>query len=89
MFYTGTLTHRMTLRLDDELKEKIERVARVYHVSPSDYIRQSVAQAIRSYELAEKAQLSILNGMAEVGMNEVKEGLENGTVRKTDSDNLV
>lgn len=89
MLYTGTLTHKMTLRLDDELKEKIERVAKVYHVSPSDYIRQSVAQALRAYEIAEKAQLSMMSGLSDAGLKEVKEGLENGNDRKTDINDIL
>lgn len=90
MIYLGSLNHRMTLRLDDELKEKLDKVSAFYHVSPSDYIRQTLAQAFHSFDVAMKITDSMAQNVVESGSNAViKEGLEYGNVRKADSDNIV
>jgi len=83
--YTKDLKHKMTLRLNDELKEYVDEMANKFMISPSDFIRQCVAQNLE----ARKMTQNIVMKFAQESPKELKEGLENGIDRKTDLNNLV
>lgn len=74
--YTKDLKHKMTLRLNDELLAYVNENSDKYGISPSDFIRQCVAQHKDSRAMAEKF-------ISNLGDN-LKEGLVNGIDRKTD-----
>lgn len=79
--YMKDLKHKMTLRLNDELLEYVNTMSDKFSVSPSDFIRQCIAQNKDGREMAEK----IMNNLPQT----FKEGLENGIDRKTDLDNQL
>lgn len=83
--YTKDLKHKMTLRLNDELYEFVNEMSEMFMLSPSDYIRQCIAQN----KDARKMALDLLNGVKEKASNMLEEGLENGIDRKTDKHNIV
>lgn len=83
--YTKDLKHKMTLRLNDELKAYVDEMANKFMISPSDFIRQCVAQNLDARRMAQ----ATLDKFSQTNLNEFKEGLENGTDRKTDINNLV
>lgn len=88
--YMKNLNHKMTLRLTDELKEYIDGMATAYGISPSDYIRQCVYQIKASQEKAETMLKSTFDEETIKKLaKEFKEGLENGTDRKTAKHNSV
>jgi len=74
--YMKDLKHKMTLRLNDELLAYVNENSDRYGISPSDFIRQCVAQHKDSREIAEK----LVNNLGD----KLKEGLVNGIDRKTD-----
>ncbi len=83
--YTKDLKHKMTLRLNDELKQYVEEMSDKYSISPSDFIRQCVAQNLD----ARKMTSALIDEISTRTMKEVKEGFENGTDRKTDINNQL
>lgn len=83
--YSKNLNHKMTLRLDDELNDFLKLASDTYHISPSDYIRQCLGTVKCAFDKAMAAQDMLINQQ----VKEVQEGLENGTDRKTNSNNLV
>lgn len=83
--YTKDLRHKMTLRLNDELKDYVEEMADKFTISPSDFIRQCITQNKDAREMT-KQVLSGISGNLE---KTLKEGLENGTDRKTDKHDIV
>lgn len=83
--YTKDLKHKMTLRLNDELKAYVEEMSDKFMISPSDFIRQCVASNLDARKMAQAMAEKIGNST----LNELKEGLENGTDRKTDKHNIV
>ncbi len=83
--YMKDLKHKMTLRLNDEMKAYVEDMASKYCVSPSDFIRQCVAINMDSRKTAE----ALLEKFGNTNINGLMEGLENGTDRKTDIDDKL
>lgn len=83
--YTKDLKHKMTLRLNDELKQYVEEMSDKYSISPSDFIRQCVAQNLD----ARKLTSALIEDIGNRTMKEVKEGFENGVDRKTDINNQL
>lgn len=83
--YTKDLRHKMTLRLNDELKDYVEEMADKFTISPSDFIRQCITQNKDAREMT-KQVLSGISGNLE---KTLKEGLENGIDRKTDKHDIV
>lgn len=83
--YTKDLKHKMTLRLNDELKEYVEEMATRFSISPSDFIRQCIVQNLDAREMA-KQVINNLQGNIE---QKIKEGLENGIDRKTDINDSI
>ena len=83
--YTKDLKHKMTLRLNDELKAYVDEMADKFMISPSDFIRQCVAQNLDARRMAQ----ATLDKFSQTNLNEFKEGLENGTDRKTDKHDIV
>lgn len=83
--YMKDLKHKMTLRLNDEMKAYVEEMATQYCVSPSDFIRQCVAINMDGRKKAEE----ILKQWTEAGTQGLMEGLENGIDRKTDKHDIV
>ena len=79
--YMKDLNHKMTLRLNDELYNFVNAMSDKFSLSPSDFIRQCIAQNKDSREMAEK----LLNDMKE----SMQGGLENGIDRKTNLNNNV
>lgn len=79
--YMKDLNHKMTLRLNDELYNYVNAMSDKFSLSPSDFIRQCIAQNKDSRDMAEK----LLNEMKE----SMQEGLENGIDRKTYINNHV
>lgn len=79
--YMKDLKHKMTLRLNDELQEYVNTMSDKFSISPSDFIRQCIAQNKDSRELAERMMNAIPQN--------IKEGLENGIDRKTDINNKL
>lgn len=79
--YMKDLKHKMTLRLNDELQEYVNTMSNKFSISPSDFIRQCIAQNQDSRELAERMMNAIPQN--------IKEGLENGIDRKTDINNKL
>ena len=79
--YMKDLKHKMTLRLNDELQEYVNTMSDKFSISPSDFIRQCIAQNKDSRELAEKMMNAIPQN--------IREGLENGIDRKTDSNDKL
>ncbi len=82
--YTKDLKHKMTLRLNDELYTFVNEMSDKYQLSPSDFIRQCIAQSLD----ARKMTMQIINS-AGSSLKEKLEGLENGIDRKTDKHDLV
>lgn len=78
------LKHKMTLRLNDEMKAYVEEMANQYAVSPSDFIRQCVAINMDSRKMAQQMIQSVADNM-----KVTLEGLENGIDRKTDKHDIV
>lgn len=74
--YMKDLKHKMTLRLNDELKAYVDEMSTKFSLSPSDFIRQCIAQNKDNRDIATK--------LLEQVPSLLKEGLENGTDRKTD-----
>ena len=84
--YMKDLKHKMTLRLNDELLEYVNEMSEQFSLSPSDFIRQCVAQ----HKDARQRTLELVEKMANsASLNLGKEGFENGIDRKTDKHNLV
>lgn len=79
--YMKDLKHKMTLRLNDELKEYVEKSADRFCVSPSDFIRQCIVNYKDAQEKAERIMSQIPGNIYE-GLK--MEGFENGTDRKAD-----
>ena len=52
--YTKDLKHKMTLRLNDDLKAFVEEMADLYTISPSDYIRQCIATQLDARKMTKK-----------------------------------
>lgn len=92
--YMKNLSHRMTLRLDDDLFEFVNVASEVYRISPSDFIRQCIGTAKFGFDHARKtldAETSkiVESGLAEISEKLGKEGFENGIDRKADNNDLV
>lgn len=83
--YTKDLKHKMTLRLNDELYEYVNQMSDKYQLSPSDFIRQCIAQNLD----ARKMTMKLINQMGQGTSDVFKEGLDNGIDRKTDKHDLV
>lgn len=83
--YMKDLKHKMTLRLNDELKAYVEEMADKFTISPSDFIRQCIAQNMDARKLTQ----DLITQLGNVRNDAIKEGLENGIDRKTDIDNIV
>ena len=83
--YTKDLKHKMTLRLNDELYEYVNEMSDKFQLSPSDFIRQCIAQNLD----ARKMTLDLINKLGQGTKEGIKEGLENGIDRKTDKHDLV
>lgn len=83
--YTKDLKHKMTLRLNDELKEYVDEMATKFSISPSDFIRQCVAQNLDARKLTQ----SLVNDLSDKTIRELKEGFANGTDRKTDINDII
>lgn len=83
--YMKDLRHKMTLRLNDELFDYVNENADKFGLSPSDFIRQCIAQHKDSKQIA----IRILEGMGDKAKEVMMEGLENGIDRKTDKHNIV
>lgn len=82
--YMKNLNHKMTLRLTDELKDYIDEMSSAYGISPSDYIRQCVYQVKTGQERAEQMLKSTFDEDTLKSLaNQLREGFENGTDRKT------
>lgn len=81
--YMKNLNHKMTLRLDDELYDFVNRASELYRVSPSDFIRQCIGTSMFAFN---KANAIFDNVKLE---QLVKEGFENGEDRKTNGDNQL
>lgn len=79
--YMKDLKHKMTLRLNDELQAYVNTMSDKFSISPSDFIRQCIAQNKDSREMAERMMNAIPQN--------IKEGLENGIDRKTDINNKL
>lgn len=79
--YMKDLRHKMTLRLNDELLEYVNMMSDKFSISPSDFIRQCIAQNKDSREIAERMMNAIPQN--------IREGLENGIDRKTDSNDKL
>lgn len=50
--YLKNLSHRMTLRLDDELLAFVNSASEIYGISPSDFIRQCISSVKYGYDAA-------------------------------------
>lgn len=74
--YMKNLNRKMTLRLTEELNQYVTEMAEQFSISPSDFIRQCIAQHKDSREQVIKMFDSVAKG--------VREGFENGIDRKTD-----
>lgn len=83
--YMKDLKFKMTLRLNEELKEYVEEMADKFTISPSDFIRQCIAQNKDARELTQ----GLIDKLGTVKTERIKEGLENGTDRKTDIDDII
>ena len=83
--YTKDLKHKMTLRLNDELFAYVNEMSDKFSISPSDFIRQCIAQTLDARKIAEKTVQQL--GMKSI--EELKEGLENGIDRKTDKHDFI
>jgi len=83
--YMKDLKYKMTLRLNDELKTYVDEMADKFTISPSDFIRQCIAQNMD----ARKMTQDLINQLSKDTNSIIKEGLENGTDRKTDKHDLV
>lgn len=82
--YTKDLKHKMTLRLNDRLFEYVNEMSDKFQLSPSDFIRQCIAQNLDAREMT----ISLLDKMGN-STKELREGLENGIDRKTDRHDIV
>lgn len=83
--YAKNLKYKMTLRLDDTLKEYLNEMSDKFQMSPSDYIRQCIYRDLDARKMTEK----LLNNISNNVTTTIKEGFENGTDHKTNNDNLV
>lgn len=81
--YMKNLNHKMTLRLDDELYEFVNKASELYRITPSDYIRQCISTTKFAFDRAN----AIFENVDLTGM--IKKGLENGKDRKTDGDDKL
>lgn len=79
--YMKDLNHKMTLRLNDELYNYVNAMSDKFSLSPSDFIRQCIAQNKDSRDMADKLLKDLKESM--------QEGLENGIDRKTYINNNV
>lgn len=84
MVYTKDLRHKMTLRLNDELYDYVSAQSDAFYTSPSEYIRQLIAQD----KIAREKAQELLKG---IGMDNKKimEGFANGFDLKTDINNKL
>ena len=83
--YMKDLKYKMTLRLNDELKAYVDEMADKFTISPSDFIRQCIAQNMDARKLTQ----DLINNLRTDMGTSIKEGLENGTDRKTDKHDIV
>lgn len=79
--YMKNLNRKMTLRLTEELNQYVTDMAEQFSISPSDFIRQCIAQHKDSRDQVMKMLDTVAKG--------VKEGFENGLDRKTDEHNKL
>lgn len=83
--YMKDLKYKMTLRLNDELKAYVDEMADKFTISPSDFIRQCIAQNKDARQMTQ----DFINQLGNITPKEIKEGLENGIDRKTDKHDIV
>ena len=80
--YMKDLNHKMTLRLNDELKAFVDEMSEKYMISPSDFIRQCISQNLDARRMTQR----LVDSIGEKALTEV---LENGIDRKTDDNNQL
>jgi len=83
--YMKDLKYKMTLRLNDELKAYVDEMADKFTISPSDFIRQCIAQNMDARKLTQNLIDNLKNDMGTT----LRGGLENGTDRKTDKHDII
>lgn len=88
--YAKNLTHKITLRMDDELHSFVLMGCEVYGLSPSDFIRMCLRLSKSGLDRGLKVlDKSLDEVMTEFRERKAKEDQQDGTDHKADQHNLV
>lgn len=87
--YMKDLRHKMTLRLNEDLFNYVNEMSEIYQLSPSDFIRQCIGLSKHSYDQTNQILEKNITGISDQIGDIMKGVLENGTDRKTDSNNKL
>ena len=85
--YTKDMTHRITLRLNEEQFEFVKLNAEMLDVSPSDFLRMVINSALSMQKLA-KPKIDAITEKIQASAEEIKEGMRREN-EQTDIDHIV